>query len=215
MVLIIPLLIISSVVAFAFNFQPLYEYGFHRYDVFRTTGLADSELTKASSGLISYFNSDEEFINIVVQKDGNPFQLFNEREILHLKDVKGLIKFDCEVFIISLLGVVVLSGIFISRKSIRLLAAPVFWGGAVTLAVLTLVVAVAASNFDAFFTRFHQLSFANDFWLLDPSKDYLIMLFPGGFWQDASVFIAGLIGGVAAVVTLIGWKQLKGPTNET
>jgi integral membrane protein (TIGR01906 family) len=206
---IIPLLIISGVIAFSFNFQPLYEYGFHRYDVSRTTGLADGELTKAAHGLIAYFNSDEEFINVVVQKDGNPIQLFNEREILHLKDVKSLIKFDYAVFVISLLGASVISGIAIFRKQTRLLAVPVFWGGAITLAVLALVVAVAASNFDAFFTKFHQLSFANDFWLLDPTKDYLIMLFPGGFWQDVSIFIAALIGGIAAVVTVIGWRSLK------
>ena len=206
---IIPLLIISGVIAFAFNFQPLYEYGFYRYDVGKTTGLADSELSKAASGLIAYFNSNEEFINIVVQKNEEPFQLFNEREIIHLHDVKGLIKLDYTVLVVSLIYTTLFAGIMFYRKQTRSLAAPAFWGGATSLALLTLTVAIAASNFDAFFTRFHQLSFANDFWLLDPSKDYLIMLFPGGFWQDASIFIAGLIGIVAVIVTIVGWRNLK------
>lgn len=206
---IVPLLIISGVIAFAFNFQPLYEYGFHRYEVGKTTGLADSELTKAASGLIAYFNSNDEFINIVVQKDGEPFHLFNEREIIHLHDVKGLIKLDYTVFVVSLVYTTLFFGIMLYRKQTRSLAAPVFWGGATTFAILTATVVVAASNFDAFFTKFHQLSFANDFWLLDPSKDYLIMLFPGGFWQDASIFIAALIGIVAAAVAIAGWRNLK------
>ncbi|APV45463.1 integral membrane protein [Dehalogenimonas formicexedens] len=206
---IIPLLIVSGVVAFAFNFLPLYEYGFHRYDVTQTTGLSDSELTKAARGLVSYFNSDEEFINITVQKNGSPFRLFNEREILHLKDVKSLVTLDYNIFIVTMLCGAAVTGFIVFRKRPRLLTAPAFWGGAITLAGLILVTAVAASNFDAFFTRFHQLSFANDFWLLDPSKDYLIMLFPAGFWQDASIFIAGLIGLIAAGLTLFTWRNLK------
>ena len=209
LVLIIPLLVISGAIAFAFNFQPLYEYGFHRYDVGKTTGLADSELSKAASGLINYFNSNDDFINITVQKDGKPFQLFNEREIMHLHDVKALIKLDYTVLVVSLAYATLVVGTMFYRKQTRLLALPAFWGGATTLALLTVTVAVAASNFDAFFTRFHQLSFANDFWLLDPTKDYLIMLFPGGFWQDASIFIAAIIGIVAAAVTIAGWRNLK------
>jgi len=35
------------------------------------------------------------------------------------------------------------------------------------------------------------------------------MLFPGGFWQDASIFIASLIGTASIVVTLIGWRNLN------
>ena len=206
---IVPLLIISGLIAFAFNFQPLYEYGFHRYDVGATTGLADSELSKAAEGLINYFNSDEEFIRVTVQKNGDTIQLFNDREIAHLYDVKGLIKLDYGVFVISLLYTAVVSGIMRYRRQLRHLAAPMFWGGTLTLAVLIVVSATAASNFDAFFTRFHQFSFANDFWLLDPTKDYLIMLFPGGFWQDASIFIASLIGTASIVVTLIGWRNLN------
>ncbi|XUX00335.1 MAG: TIGR01906 family membrane protein [Dehalogenimonas sp.] len=208
-VFIIPLLIISGVIAFAFNFQPLYEYGFQRYAVSKTTGLADSELSKAAHGLINYFNSDQELIDVTVQKDGNPFPLFHDREIQHLKDVKGLVGLDYQVLIFSLLGAAMVAILAIYRKQARLLAAPVFWGGVTTLAGLILVSLVATTNFDAFFTKFHQLSFANDFWLLDPSRDYLIMLFPGGFWQDASIFIAALIGIFAAVVTFIGWKNLR------
>jgi integral membrane protein (TIGR01906 family) len=206
---VIPLLIISGVIAFAFNFEPLYEYSFHHYDVGKTTGLADTELTKAARGLIDYFNSNQELIQVIVEKDGQPFQLFNDREIAHLKDVKGLIHLDYEILGGTLLYTAFVAGIVICRRRPKVLAAPLFWGGATTLAVLTGVTAIAASNFDAFFIRFHQLSFANDFWELDPTKDYLIMLFPGGFWQDAAVFIAALIGLVAIAVTIVGWRNLK------
>lgn len=93
-ILCLPILLLSASIAGAVNCLWLYKYGFDKYDVGQTTGLADAELEKAARGLISYFNSDEEPISVTVVKDGEPFGLFNQREIAHLADVKGLIRLD-------------------------------------------------------------------------------------------------------------------------
>ncbi|MDV2988908.1 MAG: TIGR01906 family membrane protein [Dehalogenimonas sp.] len=205
---VLPLLIISAVIAAAFNFQPLYEYGFSRYNVAEATGLAPAELTKAAHGLTAYFNSGDEFIDLVVVKDGEPFTLFNEREIIHLYDVKALIRLDYLGLDVSLGYSLLVAGLLFYRRQRQLLAAPVFWGGSLTLAVVAALGLAAAIDFNAFFTRFHMISFANDFWLLDPSTDYLIMLFPGGFWQDAVIFLGLGIVIIAAVAAFIGWRSL-------
>ena len=67
-------------------------------------------------------------------------------------------------------------------------------------------------DFDSAWTQFHEIVFANDFWLLDPSRDRLIQMYPEQFWESATlactVLIAGqmfLIGGSA--VLYIGWKR--------
>ena len=93
-ILCLPVLLLTASLGWASNSHWLYNYGFEKYDVGQTTGLADSELEKAASGLISYFNSGEEYISLTVIKDGQPFELFNQREIIHLKDVKGLVWLD-------------------------------------------------------------------------------------------------------------------------
>ncbi len=209
LVLVLPLLLTSAVIAFAVNFQPLYEYGFDRYDVGATTGLEDVELSKASRGLINYFNSGDEFIELVVEKDGEPFQLFNEREIAHLYDVKGLIRLDYGVLLVSTMYAALVIGLMLYRREPRRLAAPLFWGGALTLAIVIVRAAMAIADFDAFFTQFHLLSFANDFWLLDPRTDYLIMMFPGDFWIDAMIFVDSIIVALTVAITLIGWRNLK------
>jgi integral membrane protein (TIGR01906 family) len=67
--------------------------------------------------------------------------------------------------------------------------------------------------FEQMFTQFHLIMFHNLYWLLDPSKDYLIMLFPEGFWVDA-VYLgivaiaieALLLGGLAWVVPFV-WRK--------
>jgi integral membrane protein (TIGR01906 family) len=64
---------------------------------------------------------------------------------------------------------------------------------------------VIAFDFDQFFLQFHLLSFANDFWMLDPTRDYLIMLFPQGFWYDAALFCAIATAVGAIILGGIGW----------
>jgi len=55
-------------------------------------------------------------------------------------------------------------------------------------------------NFDQLFLQFHLFSFTNELWQLDPARDYLIMLFPGGFWYDAAVFCALAAVGLAIIL---------------
>ena len=68
---------------------------------------------------------------------------------------------------------------------------------------------VIAFDFDQFFLEFHLLSFANDFWQLNPATDYLIMLFPQGFWFDATMCVA--IGTAAGAIILggVGWWRWR------
>jgi integral membrane protein (TIGR01906 family) len=61
-------------------------------------------------------------------------------------------------------------------------------------------------NFDWLFTQFHIASFNNSYWMLDPSTDYLIMLFPGGFWQDIAWFGCGLILAETLFTGSIAWR---------
>ena len=203
------LVIICALTAFAVNFQPLYEYGFDRYNVGAATGLDDAGLSKTARGLIGYFNSGEDYIDLTVEKDGQPFTLFNEREVLHLYDVKGLIRLDYGILTAGFLYAAFVSAVMLYRRQPQCLAAPLFWGGAFTLALIIGVSILGMSDFDAFFTQFHLLSFTNDLWLLDPSTDYLIMLFPGGFWQDAMIFSGAVALSLAAGVTALGWRNLK------
>ena len=101
-ILCLPILLISISIGLAVNSLRLYQYGFEKYNVSQTAGLDEAELEKAARGLISYFSSGEEYINLTVVKDGKPFVLFNQREVAHLKDVKGLIWFDYYLLLATL-----------------------------------------------------------------------------------------------------------------
>ena len=207
-ILFLPVLLLTASIGWAANSLWLYKSGFERYDVSQTTGLAESELKEAAIGLISYFNSDEEYISLTVMKDGEPFELFSQREVIHLKDVKGLIRLDYRVLLGTLIYVLAYVGVSLFRRDWRRLAWGVAGGSGLTL-ILVLALGVGTLlNFDQLFLQFHLISFANELWQLDPTKDYLIMLFPQGFWYDAAIFCAGITAGLAVVLGGVGGGYL-------
>ncbi|GAF70170.1 unnamed protein product [marine sediment metagenome] len=200
----LPALLISAAIAFEFNSLWLYKDGFEKYNVSQTTGLAEAELEKAATGLIGYFNSDEEYISLTVVKDGQPFELFSQREVAHLRDVKQLVRLNYRLLLGTAIYVGAYAGVCLWRrkKSRHRLARVVIIGGSIALGmIIVLGVGSTIQGFDQLFTQFHFLAFTNEFWMLDPS-DSLIMLFPEGFWYDASMLFGGIVAGVAG--TLLG-----------
>jgi len=210
-ILCLPILLLTASIGWAVNSLWLYKYGFGKYDVSQTAGLAEVELEKAATGLISYFNSDEENISLTVIKDGEPFELFNQREVAHLRDVKGLIWLDYWVLLGTLIYVLAYAGVSLfwrRRRYWRRLAWGVVGGSGVALALMLALGLGTMLNFDQLFLQFHLISFTNELWQLDPAKDYLIMLFPQGFWYDATVFCALAIAAGAVILGGVGGGYL-------
>lgn len=222
--LCLPVLFITISIAGAVNSRWLYSYGFAKYQVSQTTGLPPSELKKTATGLISYFNSDEEHISLTIVKDGKSMVLFNQREVAHLKDVKDLIRLDYRVALGTLVYVLAYAGVSLlwrRKRYWRSLARGAVWGSGITLGLMLVLALGTLFNFDQLFLQFHLFSFSNELWQLDPAKDYLIMLFPQGFWYDAALFIAIstagmslIIGGVSERYRLSSRQSPPSPTDQ-
>jgi integral membrane protein (TIGR01906 family) len=204
-ILCLPALLVTTSIGYAVNSQWLYEYGYTKYNVGQATGIMDSELGNTTSGLIDYFNSNQDSIEITIIREGKPFTLFNQKEVAHLKDVKGLIWLNYSILLgsgsyILIYFVVCLCLLDLGLR--RRLAVSTIFGSGLTIGLMLILGFLALFDFDRFFLQFHLISFANDLWQLDPMKDYLIMLFPQGFWYDATLFCAILT--VLLAVILIG-----------
>ena len=218
-ILCVPVLLLTASIACTFNSAWLFRYGFDKYDVGSTTGLADSELEKVATGLIGYFNSGEEYIDLTVIKDGKSFTLFNEKEIVHLKDVKGLVWLDYWILLGTVVYVLGYGGVCFfwrRRQYWRRLAWGVAGGSSLTLVLMLALGLGIMLNFDQLFLQFHLLSFANELWQLDPTSDYLIMLVPQRFQYDvASLWTLGtavgalILGGVAGSYLVFTRKTLN------
>lgn len=219
LMLCLPILLLTASIGCAVNSHWLYKYGFEKHTVSQTTGIAELELEKVATGLIGYFNSGETNISLTVINDGEPSELFNQREVAHLRDVKGLIWLDYWVLLGTLVYTLSYAGVslFWRRKRYwQQLAWGMISGSGITLPLMLAMVLGILFDFDQLFLRFHLLSFANELWQLDPARDYLIMLFPEGFWYDAAIFCAlataglGIIlGGVAGGYLLLAKSRVK------
>ena len=203
-ILCLPFLLFTASLAWAINSLWLYNYGFEKYNISQVTGLSETELSKVAAGLVSYFNSDEEYISLTVTKDDQSFELFNYRETIHLSDVKKMIWLDYKVLLGTLLYILAYAGVCLfwrRPKYRRNLGRGLVGGSALTLGLMLALGVVSIFDFNWLFWQFHVVSFtANDFWLLDPTKDYLKMLFPDGYFYDVVMFCALGVAGAAVII---------------
>ena len=200
------LLLVAGSVAWAVNDPGLYRNGFARYDTAQRSGITDADLERIGAELRGYFNSGAEPLAVSAPVYGIEREIFNAREVAHMYDVKRLVRGVYWVAVGSALWVAaaLALGFALRRGDYGVTAARLaVWGGALTLAGVFGVGLAAVISFDRLFLLFHQLSFANDLWMLDPRTDYLLILFPGGFWFDATLRVA-LTSALGAALLLSG-----------
>lgn len=189
----VPLFLVTGSVAWEVNDPNLYDFGFDKYSISLHTGITDADLRLVGAELRNYFNSDNESLVVRSRVYGVEREIFNQREVAHLRDVKGLIQ---SVYIAALLSAAYLAAtvavgfLWYGRPFWHMLARLAMWGGGLTLVLVLSVGVFALVGFDSLFLKFHQLSFSNDLWQLNPNTDYLLIMFPQGFWLDATLRLA-------------------------
>lgn len=171
------------------------EYGFTKED--RLKWAKPSVEYLVNSAEVSYLG-DLKF------DDGTP--IYNERELSHMRDVKGATQVSLTIWGAAL-GVLILIALIAYRWNwMPLYLAGLRRGGLWMIGLAGILGAIAGAGillnpdiFWAFFTWFHSLFFEGDTWLFNYS-DTLIRLFPIRFWQDAVIAVALLaLGGGAAL----------------
>ncbi len=184
---------------------PADEYGFTKADRLQWAPFAVEYLVNGAD--ISYLGD-------LTLDDGSP--LYNERELSHMEDVKGVVLNALGVWTISLIILAALA-IFAKRGGwipdyINGLRRGGWWmiGLAAALGLTAGIgIAVNPDVFWQFFTAFHKIFFEGDSWLFYYS-DTLIRLFPIRFWQDAFLWAAILaLGGGAALARFAGIRPEK------
>ena len=192
-IVLVPIFLIAVSVRWVINFPPLYSYGFDQYDIPRRTGIERAELISAGKQIRDYFNDHQEYLAVRAVVRGVQYQnIYNEREVLHMKDVKGLVQGVYRVSELTglYLLAVLISGLAIwGRRFTPSIATLIGWGGWTTVALLVVVGLAMTVGFDRLFLAFHLISFTNDLWQLDPRRDYLIAMFPEVFFFTATVLI--------------------------
>ncbi|MDR6415362.1 TIGR01906 family membrane protein [Pseudarthrobacter sulfonivorans] len=138
------------------------------------------------------------YLGDLVNRSGD--SLFKDGEVSHMADVKLVIlsAFGAGALLI-VLSIVAIA--YLRRRSTGGVRRGLFAGSIVSLAIILGLGVLAVLGWQQFFTEFHRIFFASGSWTF-ALEDTLIRLFPGQFWIDAGIVIAGLVF-LASVVTLI------------
>ena len=210
-VLCLPVFLVITNLRVVTDSSLLYEYGFSTYDIPTVTGITQQELLSVARQTRDYFNNDVERLDVAVSRNGDPFTLYNEREIQHMADVKGLLRLAARVQEATGACVVLylVVGLLVRKKAVLQDWQEVgLQGGLFTLGLMALAGLGSLMDFDRLFLQFHLLSFSNDLWMLNPSRDYLLKMYPEGFFRDATMAIAGLTLSEALLLVLASYFVL-------
>jgi len=180
--IIVPFLIIL----FNFNFL-VYDYNF--YEKQFDNDLNETFVKENTLNLFDYFKGNSEL-------NDN----FNEKEKLHLEDVKVLINnFLLIFYILSFVFVGSLIYLF-HKKDFKTIRFNFIVGGCLTLLFLLLFL----FDFSSLFHNFHLLMFSNDLWLLNPETDLLITIFTESFFFNFFKRIILNSSIISSILILIG-----------
>jgi integral membrane protein (TIGR01906 family) len=202
-ILSIPLFCLTFAIDREFSTTWFYTYGFETHNVSMQMGMSKEELAGVADKFVEYFNSPEEYIDITFGYLRN--SLFTEEEILHFRDVKGLVILDRYVMLGSL-GMMLLGLIWWSRRNWRILGKSLVAGGILTAVLLVLFIVAAGTNFDWLFLQFHLISFSNNYWYSD---GYMTQFFPQEFWYDMAMFTILITAATAAVIGGAGYFLVR------
>ena len=202
----------TSVVQFEINFRPFYHYSYQKYDIGEVTGFNDKQLRIITNHLIQYFNGKVDQAQLILEKDNEPIYLFHDYELQHLKDVKALFQLNLFILKVTVAYIIfyfllILIGFY--KKKWLLFWKGIKAGSFITIMGMLSLGIAAYVNFYWLFIQFHYLVFGdpqNSPWQLDPRKDYLIMLYPNGFWADAASLGVLTIMVMAIVLGAIAWS---------
>lgn len=136
-------------------------------------------------------------------KEGYPLHtdFFNEKEKVHLKDVKIIVDNFLSLFYLSIIfSFFILISLLYKKQHSEIFSSLFF--SSICASVILLILFLFSFNFQGFFINFHKAFFSNELWLLNAETDNLISLFPESFFSSALKRIM-LIDLIIAIATFV------------
>ena len=208
LILAIPVLLVATSIRWVINEPRLYAFEFERHDVTDDTGIAPDQLEEAARQIRAYFNSDQESLDVRVEVNGVERSLYRSREVLHMRDVKALVRgvYLAQAVMGVFLVVAVVVALAVGRWRGGRWVAHWLWRGALLTGGLVLATGlVSAVAWPVVFRLFHELSFTNNLWQLS-RNDYLILMFPTEFFLETTLLIGLATVAEALALGAVVWS---------
>lgn len=208
-------LLILSVELSAFS-KSFYQKQYLKLNTASDMHMSEADLMAATNVLLDYITDKKDSIDLKVQVQNETVVMFNEREKLHMIDVKELylsarnVKYIAFFLFISIFVLYIFQKDYLNARLNR----SVLRNSVLILSLgIGIIAFFAILDFNAFWTGFHKLFFTNDLWLLNPYTDRMINMFPEPFFNAMVMSIItsfiGFVLFIPLVVITINRKRRK------
>ena len=180
-ILILITIIITALQIVAFDRQYYYQE-YEKYNIIEETNMNIEDLKNVTMVLLDYTEGKRNDLECWVSVNGNFGQFYNEKESIHMEDVRNLYLNALFFRNCALIIGLIIYGFNIKKREIfhsSLKKALEF-----LVLIIGFIVIYAIVDFSSFWLNFHYLFFTNELWLLNPATDNLILLFPEEFFAD-------------------------------
>jgi len=202
------LLLVTTNVRATTNSLWLYEQLFDHNHVPGRTGISMVELRHVGATMQEYFASDTEPLVVFAEINGISVSLFGPDEAAHMADVKKLFvkTFRVQVFSALVLAIAVAAAGYAQRR--RALSMVGTWlsrGSIIASAFIVIIGVASVVAFRQVFLLFHYIGFPEGNFTFSTQTDYLVRIFPNGFWSD----ITFVIGAMTLVEAALIWTAVR------
>ena len=205
------ILLITSFEIGAYSDFNWYEKEYVKYQVLADLEMEMSDVMHVTKEMMAYLRENRDDLVVDTIVDGEEREFFNDKEKAHMADVKNL--FVGGLWLrrgaLLVLGLAVAVLVAIKADWKRLLSKSFLIGMGSFIGVTAVAGVLFLSDFDKYFTMFHELFFTNDLWLLDPDTDLLIRMLPEGFFLDMVIRIGSIFLILMAILLIISVLVLR------
>ena len=186
------ILFITSVEAVVYWTPGYFEKEYTKYNVLDSLpSMTMDDLLHVTDEMMDYLRGGREDLHVTTTMGGEQREFFNEREIAHMEDVRGLfldalaIRRGC----LLLMALCVIILFLLKADFKRVFPKSVCLGTGLFFGITAILAAIISTDFSKYFIMFHHIFFRNDLWILDPATDMLINIVPEGFFSDTVLHI--------------------------
>ncbi len=192
------LIIISGCLNFIVRSSLIYDYNISTYSIESRTSLPLEKIKEINLNIRTYFFDEKELLDV---------DIYSDKEILHMKDVKSVMSFIFDLSKILSIIFCILTFLLTSYLGVNLYKL-IFHSLILFSSILILLGTSFLLFFQELFIIFHKIAFNNDLWILNPNKDYLLMMYPEDFFRDVAVLIL-LSSFLLNVIVYVLFKNLS------
>lgn len=174
--------------------EPYFQWHYTHRNITETTQMSVDDLMVVTVTMLDYLKDEAESLDMMATIDGQREEVFGEREKQHMVDVKNLyldfrqVRRLCTALVIGL----VIFGVLFGKRMLYHTLNRVKYIVPVLLLAVGAVGALFATDFNRYFSIFHELFFDNDLWLLNPQTDILINMVPEVYFYSIVMIGLGL-----------------------